>query len=476
MNVDSLTVMLWGQVIGTVRRGQGGRLTFTYDAPWRTSSGASPLSLSMPLAAAEHAHDRIDAFLWNLLPDSQRVLDAWGRRFHVSSRNAFSLIAEVGEDCAGAVQLVRPERVDALLEAGPPSIEWLDEAGVAERLAALRRDHSAWLPSRDTGQFSLAGAQPKTAFAFDDGRWGVPQGRTPTTHILKPPTSEFEGMVENEHLCLTLAREVGLPAASSEVMRFGDEVAIVIERFDRARTALLAAAAAAEAAAAAAAVSEDSDATGAAHAAARAAKAAARAASLGALAKEQPVLRLHQEDLCQALGLPPTSKYQNEGGPSPERVVDLLRTHSTRAEEDVATFVDALAFNWLVAGTDGHAKNFSLLHGRAGRVRLAPLYDIASALPYAELDPYRIKLAMKVGGKYRIRDIGPAEWTKLARGLRLDEEATVERIASLATTLLETVEHVFEEATRRGLDDAIVHQLEGAIVKRAAQCLARLRP
>jgi len=142
-------------------------------------------------------------------------------------------------------------------------------------------------------------------------------------------------------------------------------------------------------------------------------------------------------------------KYQNEGGPSPERVVELLRTHSTRAEEDVATFIDALAFNWLVAGTDGHAKNFSLLHGGAGQVRLAPLYDIASVLPYPALDPYHIKLAMKIGGKYRIRDIGPTEWTELARGLGLDEEATVERIGSLAATLLKTVEPVFELARLR---------------------------
>ena len=135
-------------------------------------------------------------------PARQRnVLDQWGKRFHVSARNAFGLIANVGEDCAGAVQFVQPERLDAILGQTPPEIEWLDEAAIAQRLRTLRADHSAWRIPRDTGQFSLAGAQPKTAFLFENGRWGVPSGRMPTTHILKPPTGDLDGHVENEHFC-----------------------------------------------------------------------------------------------------------------------------------------------------------------------------------------------------------------------------------------------------------------------------------
>jgi len=178
-----LIAILDGREMGRVTRDNRARLTFTYNEDWRTAENAYPLSISMPLALAQHANARIDTFLWGLLPDNQLVLDQWARKFHVSARNAFSLVSAVGEDCAGAVQFVRPERLEAILGAVPPEIEWLTEANIAQRLRALREDHSAWRIPRDTGQFSLAGAQPKTALLFENGRWGVPSGRIPTTHI-----------------------------------------------------------------------------------------------------------------------------------------------------------------------------------------------------------------------------------------------------------------------------------------------------
>ena len=207
----TLVALTKGQRMGEVRRNQRGRLSFVYDEPWRQRRNAYPLSLSMPLAAAEHGHDVIEAFLWGLLPDNDRVLDRWARRFQVSARNAFALLSHVGEDCAGAVQFVSPERIDALTNKEPEPVVWLSEGEVAERLRTLREDHAAWRAPRDTGQFSLAGAQPKTAFLHENGRWGIPSGRTPTTHILKPPTGEFDGHAENEHFCLKLARRLGLP-------------------------------------------------------------------------------------------------------------------------------------------------------------------------------------------------------------------------------------------------------------------------
>ncbi|HEY2980223.1 MAG TPA: HipA domain-containing protein, partial [Anaerolineales bacterium] len=256
-----LVALLDGQVVGRVRRDTAGRLKFTYDENWRSTRTAYSLSLSMPLAAIEHGHAAINAFLWGLLPDNEQILDRWARKFHVSPRNAFALISNVGEDCAGAVQFVRPDRVEAYINAGPKEVEWLEKSQVAERLKALRLDHSAWRTPRDTGQFSLAGAQPKTALLLENGRWGVPSGRTPTTHILKPPTGEFDGFPENEHFCLALARAVGLPTAASQILHFNDEPAIVIERYDRQRI-------------------------------------------------EKRLIRVHQEDMCQALAILPTRKYE----------------------------------------------------------------------------------------------------------------------------------------------------------------------
>ena len=294
----TLVALMKGQRMGEVHRNQRGRLSFVYDEPWRQRRNAYPLSLSMPLAAAEHGHDVIEAFLWGLLPDNDRVLDRWARRFQVSARNAFALLSHVGEDCAGAVQFVSPERIEALTNNEPEPVVWLSEDEVAERLRTLREDHAAWRAPRDTGQFSLAGAQPKTALLHENGRWGIPSGRTPTTHILKPPTGEFDGHAENEHFCLKLARRLGLPTASTQVMQFGNEVAIVIERYDRRR-------------------------------------------------QDGEIHRVHQEDTCQALAVPPIRKYENEGGPGAVEIVDLLRAASNARLDDVATFVDALIFNWL---------------------------------------------------------------------------------------------------------------------------------
>ena len=224
---------------------------------------------------------------------------------------------------------------------------------------------------------------------------------------------------------MSLAREMGLTTARSEVLRFEDEVAIVIERYDRRRT-------------------------------------------------DAGIVRVHQEDMCQALAVLPTSKYENEGGPGVHVIVDLLRTVSGRPDEDEGRFVDALVFNWLVAGTDAHAKNYSLLIGAEGRARLAPLYDIASAWPYDTFDPHRLKLAMKIGGEYRIRDIGVRQWRKLAEDLRADPEAIVSRATALAEMLPDHIADVRQRAEADGLDHPLTERLATAVSARAERCARSL--
>lgn len=418
---DELIALLGGREIGRVRRHQRGRLTFTYDQTWREAQDAYPLSLSMPLAAVEHGPDVVEAFLWGLLPDNEQVLERWARKFHVSARNVFALISHVGEDCAGAVQFVPPERLEVALSGAGDSVEWLDEIAIAERLRTLREDHAAWRLPRDTGQFSLSGAQPKTALLLQNGRWGIPSGRTPTTHILKPPTGQFDGHAENEHICLALARALGLPAASSRVMHFGDEVAIVVERYDRMRSG-------------------------------------------------KKIVRVHQEDICQALGIMPTRKYQNEGGPGVTDIVELLRTHSSDREEDVWTFVSAVGFNWLIAGTDAHAKNYSLLISTGPRVRLAPLYDVASVLPYDEFDLNKMKLSMKIGGEYQLGDIGIRQWQKCAKEIHLDPDEFVTRLRSPAQQLPDEVSTICTKAKKDGLTQPIIDRLAARLIERAVAC------
>lgn len=418
--MTELVTLLDGKEIGRVHNDTRGRLTFIYDDQWRNASEAYPLSLSMPIAAKEHGRAAVEAFLWGLLPDNEHVLARWAAKFQVSARNVFALISHVGEDCAGAVQFVTPERLEAIRSGKEDKVEWLDDSELAKRLRALREDHAAWRLPRDTGQFSLAGAQPKTALLLQNDRWGIPSGRIPTTHILKPPTGHFDGHAENEHICLMLGRNLGLPAAQSKVRRFKDEVAIVVERYDRQQ-------------------------------------------------KGSDIIRVHQEDTCQALGTMPTKKYQNEGGPSAANIIELLRTYSTDRDTDLDTFSSALGFNWLIAGTDAHAKNYSLLLSGPD-VRLAPLYDIASILPYDEVDLRKAKLAMKIGGEYKVELIGLRQWQKFAREVRTNVDQLVEVLISMAKQLPDEVTAARALAREDGLNNALIDRLTKQLIERAHEC------
>jgi serine/threonine-protein kinase HipA len=433
----------------------------------------------MPLAAAQHPHSAIEPFLWGLLPDNELVLQRWATSFHVSPRNVFGLISHVGEDCAGAVQFLAPERFEELQAETEPRINWLTDGEVVERLRTLRKDAAAGRAPHDLGQFSLAGAQPKTALLFDGDRWGVPAGRTPTTHILKPTTTEFDGHAENEHICLSLARTLGFPTAHTEVRRFEDVTAIVVTRYDRVHTAKLAidsaarsAAAAANAAAFAASMDDPNNAALAAQAAFESAAAAADAQIMSEFAKGTPIYRVHQEDFCQALSVHPSKKYQNEGGPGANDILDLLRANvaggrGNAVKEDTDTFIGALIFNWLIGGTDAHAKNFSLLIGGDGLVRLAPLYDVASIFAYPDIDPLKAKLAMKIGGEYRLRDIGWTRWRKFAASMGVPEDDLIERARSMAANLPDALIDEMANARAGGLDHPILDRLTAVLIERA---------
>lgn len=406
--------------MGSVTRASNGRLRFAYLDNWRSGRDSYPLSVSMPLVVAEHGHASIEPWLWGLLPENEAVLTRWGQQFHVSPRNAFALLGAVGEDCAGAVQFVQMDRMDTILGSGADSVDWLTKADLSERLALLRKEGAAGRMQGDTGQFSLAGAQPKTALFFDGERWGVPSGRTPTTHILKPPLEGLDGHAENEHLCLALASKIGLPAARSKVLRFDGQAVIVVERYDRARIG-------------------------------------------------DRVRRIHQEDLCQALGLPPTKKYQNEGGPSVSAMMGVVRTHSTAPLEDSWTLARALMFNWLICGTDTHAKNFSLLIGAGGSARLAPLYDVASTLVY-DFDPRKLKLATKIGGSYLLEEIGVRQWEKFASEARLPKQDVFSVCREMAETLPAKLSEVADRAMADGLDHPIIGRMVESISARAKHC------
>lgn len=419
---DRLIAVAEGLILGEIKTARG-RLSLVYADEWQKDPNAYPLSLSMPLTAKEYSHSQIEPWLWGLLPDNEIILSRWGSRFHVSPRNPFALLSHVGEECPGAVQLALPEKVDSILKRRG-QIQWLTDAEIAERLKTLKQDPSAWRSARDTGQFSLAGAQPKTAFIYRDGRWGIPSGRIPTTHIFKPPNDAFQGHAENEHVCLQLAKALGFPAAESRVLRFEKQLAIVVQRYDR-------------------------------------------------VVSRRAVRRVHQEDMCQALGCPPTSKYQNQGGPNAKDIIDFLRVYSSNSQEDVWTFVQALGFNWLIGGTDAHAKNYSMLIGSGGRSRLAPLYDVASILPY-DFDRKKLKLAMSIGREYLLEHIVWRKWAQFSDQMHLPAELLRTKLLGLAVQLPDALEDVVRSARTSGLDASALNAISNALRERAATCVKQL--
>ena len=418
---ESLAVLLDDRVAGTLTRLSGGRLRFDYDDDYRAQN-AVPLSLSMPPQIRSHPDNVITPWLWGLLPDNEAVLGRWAREFHASATSPFSLLATpIGEDCAGAVRFVAHDQTEHFLRRDGDVI-WLSEEEVGERLRELKADSTAWLGESFTGQFSLAGAQAKTALLFEDGRWGVPSGSTPTSHILKPAVAGFDDHDLNEHLCLSAARRAGLIAARSRVGQFGDESAIVVERYDR-------------------------------------------------VPSEHRIIRVHQEDLCQALGFPPSKKYQNEGGPTPIQIISLLRTGmpSRAAEDAVWRFIDALAWNWLIAGTDAHAKNYSLLLAGAD-VRLAPLYDVASALPY-NIHEKKMRLAMKIGGHYEVVNYSNP-WPRAAKDFGVDYDELQNRVVSLATRTPDAFADAAAEPEVAALKRDLAVRLHERVTGRVSRCLA----
>lgn len=414
---DSLAVVLGDRIAGVVSR-TNGRLQFRYDDVYEAV--ATPLSLSMRPQIRSHPDRAVTPWLWGLLPDNDAVLSRWGRQFQVSPSSPFALLATpVGEDCAGAVRFVHPDRLEeALARSG--EIFWLAEDEVAGRLRDLRRDGTAWLGSTFAGQFSLGGTQAKTALFEQGGRWGVPSGSTPTTHILKPAISGLDDHDLNEHLCLDAAARAGLLVVRSTIARFADQTALVVERYDRRRD--------------------------------------------GAR-----IARVHQEDLCQALGVPPFRKYQNEGGPGVADIAGLLRRSmpASQADVDIWRFADALIWNWIVGGTDGHAKNYSVLLDGPD-VRLAPLYDIASALPYG-VHERKLKLAMKIGGSYALfpqRNI----WPSAAADLGLDPDAVVRRCRELASAAPDAFTDAAATPDVVSLTSSLPATLVDLVADRAARC------
>ncbi|MEO5589495.1 MAG: type II toxin-antitoxin system HipA family toxin [Gemmatimonadaceae bacterium] len=425
MTRRSLAVYLNDAKAGTLFQDPDGQLSFTYDDSWINDPMAYPISFTLPVSEIEHADASVRPYFEGLLPDNAEILAGWGQRFGVSPRNPFDLLEYVGSDCAGAVRVMPSASDKPGSGSADDAIVWLEEAEVASILRSLRDPEAEADGDLPWPAFTLPGMQAKVALLYREGRWGVPTPSHPSTHILKPPTGRYSGFAENEWVCLRLASSLGLPVVAAEVKTFDDVSAFLTTRYDRQETP------------------------------------SSRYASI------------HQLDCCQALGTPPSRRDQVDGGPGLSRTSKLIRLRSTCPEIDLTTFVQAVAFNWIIGATNAHARNFSVLVGPRS-VRLAPLYDIVSVLPYPELAAGKIRMAMKVGGEYVIERIGSRQWKKVARSLSLDETALLDRVRELAAAVGDLAGEVVNEAESAGFGHPILADMREMIVHRAADCVKAL--
>lgn len=393
-----LRVLLNNRLVGHLLKEPGGASAFRYAASWLEWAKAVPVSLSLPLREDAFKGEPVVAVFENLLPDSDLLRRRVAEKTGAAGIDSYSLLSRIGRDCVGALQFI-PDGEDTPSEAQKIDGEVVGEGAIEAILKNLAQVPLG-LGQDQEFRISVAGAQEKTALLFHKGKWLKPHGTTPTTHILKtqmgtlPNGIDLSNSVENEYYCLKLFGAFGLPVNTATIRIFGKTKALVVERFDRKWT------------------------------------------------KDGRLLRLPQEDCCQALSVPPSRKYQNEGGPGMNDILNLLKGSDTPAE-DHKTFLKAQMLSWLAGATDAHAKNFSIFLEPGGRFHLTPLYDVMTAQPSMaahQITRQQFKLAMSVGTNrhYRIDTIQGRHYVQAAERAGLS--------ATIATQALEEIRRDADKA------------------------------
>ena len=415
--MHELEVWLFTDRIGTLELIEG-QLSFRYSPDWLSRPDAVTLSSSLPLQAESFDDHRSRPFFAGLLPEGQlRRLIA--QLFQVSSQNDFALLDHIGGECAGAVTLLAPGLALAIPDAGN-EVRWQSDEEIVAILDEL--PHRPMLAGKDGLRLSLAGAQDKLPVIFDGARIGLPCNGTPSSHILKPAIHALEDTVTNEGFCLVLAEAMHLKPAKSQVHTVLGRQFLLVERYDRV---------------------------------------------VDAKGRRQ---RLHQEDFCQALGVVPEMKYQNEGGPDLAKCFDLVRRVSRTSAPQVLRLLDYVIFNALIGNHDAHAKNFSLLYAGKTPV-LAPFYDTLSTAVYPTLTP---KMAMKVGSKYKFSEVQARHWDQFAEAVGLSQAQTRKRILALAKSLPPTARKLQSDPRYGFAGRAVVERIVALIEQRCTLTVRRL--
>lgn len=381
----TLNVIYGREIIGQLIQDDGGQMNFQYAPSWLGKPEAFALSQSLPLREAPFTQRECRGYFGGILPEEEnrRII---ARILGISDNNDFAMLEEIGGECAGAISFLP---ADFPIPKSDDGYRELADDDLVRILRELPR--RPLMAGADGIRLSLAGAQDKIAVRLDDGKLSMPRGSAPSTHVLKPAIKLYEGLVFNEAFCMALARACGLNAAAVETGKVADIDYLLAARFDRTREA------------------------------------------------DGNIQRVHQEDFCQALGVPAEIKYQAEGGPSLPDCFNLLREASTAPAPDIIALLDAVIFNLLIGKHDAHAKNFSLVYLPDGSVRLAPLYDLVSTVFYPELTD---KMAMKIGKQSKSALVYPKDIDRLAADAGLGAALARARIPALADRLLQEIPNI----------------------------------
>lgn len=407
----ALSVWWDGAVVGTLQLNRHGAMRFAYASEWLADVSRPAISFSLPRQERSFSARQCRPFFAGLLPEETQR-DVIAGALGISKGNDFAFLEVLGGDVAGALSLWPEGHVPPVPDAAgmPRALSDEELIDVLNTLPAR-----PLLAGREGVRLSLAGAQTKLPIVLVDGRVALPVPGQPTTHILKPAIARFPYTTENEAFVMTLAAAVGLPVAPVTARAISGRSYLLVTRYDR-----------------------RVDASGRVH-------------------------RLHQEDFCQALGIPPERKYAAEGGPTFTTSFDLLRRATTTPAGAVLALLDAAIFNLLVGNADAHGKNFSLLH-QSGSLTLAPFYDLLSTAAYPELSP---AMAMKIARKATIEDITPATWTAFADEIGLTAPFVRRRVGELADAVIAAAPSIADEPTLAELDGGAIVDYSAAIVARA---------
>lgn len=400
-----LNILMNGFLVGQLEKTAKDGLVFTYDREWLNRPGARPLSLSLPLAEHTFLGDIVYNFFDNLLPDNQQIRARIQTKFHATTNQPFDLLASIGKECVGAIQIIDGELPLFKKEI---NFEPLEEKEIAAILRGYRNYPLGMKDSADDFRISIAGAQEKSAFLYHNGRWCRPLKETPTTHIFKLPIGRIEHQhmdlsdsCENEWLCMHIAKAFGLSVANCEILHFEEMKILAVERFDR------------------------------------------------QLSKDQAwLMRLPQEDMCQALGVSSYLKYQADGGPGINEIMKFLLGSTNQTANRDAFYRSQILF-WLLAAIDGHAKNFSVFIEPGGEYRLTPLYDIMSAYPLVakkQLQVQKLKMAMALKGKnnhYHWHDLRRRYFLETAHGV----DYSVDKAEVILDEMLRQIDSVVDKVS-----------------------------